>query len=106
MKWCTCKGRKFCDPGLSAAVTAIPGLVFGGAMDGQLRAYDGATGQVLWSVDTTIPVNGTNGELAHGGSMSGPGPLVIDGHVVVNSGYGFSYHMPGNALLVYSIDGK
>jgi polyvinyl alcohol dehydrogenase (cytochrome) len=101
-----CKGRQYCDPGLSAAATAIPGLVFGGAMDGQLRAYDGATGKVLWSVDTMIPAKAVNGEFATGGSMSGPGPLVIDGHVIANSGYGFSYHMPGNALLVYSIDGK
>lgn len=38
--------------------------------------------------------------------MSGPGPLVSDGHVVVNSGCGFSFHLPGNALPVYGIDGK
>jgi len=101
-----CGGKKYCDPGISAAATAIPGVVFGGAMDGRLRAYDGETGRVLWSVDTTGPVKTANGTVAQGGSMSGPGPLVIDGHVVVNSGYGFSYHMPGNALLVYSVDGR
>ncbi|MFA7584877.1 MAG: PQQ-binding-like beta-propeller repeat protein [Novosphingobium sp.] len=101
-----CGGRKYCDPGISAAATAIPGLVFAGAMDGRLRAYDGATGRVIWEVDTTIPVKTANGATAKGGSMSGPGPLVSNGHVVVNSGYGFSYHMPGNALLVYSVDGK
>jgi len=101
-----CGGKKYCDPGVSAAATAIPGVVFGGAMDGTLRAYDGKTGRVLWSVDTTGPAQTANGEIAHGGSMSGSGPLVIDGHVIVNSGYGFSYHMPGNALLVYSVDGR
>lgn len=101
-----CGGKKYCDPGLSAAATAIPGVVFGGAMDGTLRAYDGATGRVLWSVDTDRTFATANGAVAQGGSMSGPGPLVVDGHVVVNSGYGFSYHMPGNALLVYSIDGR
>lgn len=99
-----CNGKQYCDPGISAAATAIPGIVFAGAMDGILRAYEGATGKVLWQVDTTIPAKTANGMVAHGGSMSGPGPLVADGHVVVNSGYGFSYHMPGNALLVYAIE--
>jgi polyvinyl alcohol dehydrogenase (cytochrome) len=75
-------------------------------MDGTLRAYDGATGRVIWSTNTDQKFETANGEIAQGGSMSGPGPLVIDGHVVVNSGYGFSYHMPGNALLVYSVDGR
>ncbi len=101
-----CRGRKHCDPGISAAATAIPGMVLAGAWDGYLRAYDGATGEVLWAVDTTIPVKGTNGEIAQGGSIGGPGPLVIDGHVIINSGYAFSDHMPGNAFLVYSIDGR
>lgn len=102
----TCQGRKYCDPGLSAAATAMPGIVFAGAMDGILRAYDGATGKVIWQVDTTLPAKTGNGMVATGGSMSGPGPLVADGHLVVNSGYGFSYHMTGNALLVYTVDGR
>ncbi|MGK2287208.1 outer membrane protein assembly factor BamB family protein [Pedomonas sp. V897] len=102
----TCGGRKYCDPGISAAATAMPGVVFAGGMDGWLRAYEGETGRVLWEVDTTRPVETANGMVARGGSMSGPGPLIVDGHVVVNSGYGFSFHMPGNALHVYSVDGK
>ena len=102
----TCGGRKYCDPGISAAATAMPGVVFAGGMDGWLRAYEGETGRVLWEVDTTRPVETANGMVARGGSMSGPGPLIVDGHVVVNSGYGFSFHMPGNALHVYSMDGK
>jgi len=44
-----------------------------------------------------------NGSMAHGGSMSGPGPAVAAGYVVVNSGYGYALHQPGNALLVYSV---
>ncbi len=35
-----CSGRKFCDIGISAPLTAIPGVVFAGHMDGMLRAYD------------------------------------------------------------------
>ena len=93
-----------CDRGFSAAATAIPGVVFAGSLDGWLRAFDSASGRVLWEVDTTIPVAAVNGSVAQGGSLSGPGVLVVDGYVITNSGYGFANHMPGNALLVYGID--
>jgi len=97
-----CKGVKFCDSGVSAAVTAIPGVVFAGHLDGMLRAYDGATGKVLWQVDTTKTVPTITGTEGHGGSMSGSGPLVVDGHLVVNSGYGMYSHMAGNLLMVFA----
>lgn len=101
-----CQDRKYCDPGISAAVTAMPGVVFAGHLDGWLRAYDAATGAIIWESDTTVPQEGTNGVMTHGGSISGPGVAIADGHVISNSGYGFSNHMPGNALLVYSVDGR
>jgi polyvinyl alcohol dehydrogenase (cytochrome) len=101
-----CGERRFCDPGVSSALTAIPGVVFAGHLDGMLRAYDGASGSVLWETDTTIPVQAVNGAMTQGGSMSGPGPAIADGHVIVNSGYGYALHQPGNALLVYTVDGK
>jgi hypothetical protein len=34
------------------------------------------------------------------------GPAIAGGYVVVNSGYGYALHQPGNALLVYTVDGK
>lgn len=80
--------------------------MFAGHLSGWLRAYDGATGAVLWAFDTTAKSPAVNGVTAQGGSMSGPGALVTDGHVVVNSGYAFGGHMPGNALLVFSIEGR
>jgi polyvinyl alcohol dehydrogenase (cytochrome) len=95
-----------CESGISAAVTAIPGVVFAGHVDGWLRAYDGMTGKVIWEVDTKIRTNGVNGEVVQGGSMSGPGPAIIDGRVIVNSGYGQAFKMPGNALLAYTVNGK
>jgi polyvinyl alcohol dehydrogenase (cytochrome) len=97
-----CAGKQFCDPGISAAVTSIPGVVFAGHLDGQFRAYDSRTGKVLWGYDTTQPVKTITGATGKGGGMSGPGAAVADGHVVVNSGYGLYYHMPGNLLLVFS----
>jgi len=34
--------------------------------------------------------------------MSGSGPAIADGHMVVNSGYGLYNHEAGNALLVFA----
>ncbi len=48
-----CAGRELCDHGISAAITAIPNAVLAGHMDGHLRAYDSASGRILWDVDTT-----------------------------------------------------
>lgn len=101
-----CNGRKYCDPGILAAITATPAAVFAGHMDGRLRAYDTKTGKVLWEVDTTKPMKTLTGVEAHGGSMGGGGPTVYDGMVYVNSGYGIYMHMPGNVLAAYSVDGK
>jgi polyvinyl alcohol dehydrogenase (cytochrome) len=98
--------REYCDPRISSVVTAIPGVVLAGHLDGMFRAYDGATGKVIWQADTTAKVKTINGQEAHGGGMSGPGAAVKDGYLVLNSGYGLYFHMPGNLLLVYSVDGK
>jgi polyvinyl alcohol dehydrogenase (cytochrome) len=101
-----CRGRTFCDPGILASIAAIPGAVFAGHMDGRLRAYDAATGRVLWQADTTTPVTALGGVTAQGGSIGGGGPVVYHGIVYTNSGYGVYFHMPGNLLAAYSVDGK
>lgn len=108
MLWSTladdvCAQRKYCDPGISAAITAIDGAVFAGHLDGRFRAYASATGRVLWEVETDREFQTLSGEPARGGSFAGAsGPMIIGGRVYVNSGYGHSYHMPGNVLLVYA----
>lgn len=93
----------YCDPGVSAPVSVIDGALFAGHLDGFLRAYDAATGEVIWEDDTKAAVTAVNGLEARGGGMSGAGPLIVDGHVVVNSGYGLYFHEPGNKLAVYSL---
>ncbi len=98
----SCRGRPFCDPGISAPVTAIAGVVFAGHMDGVLRAYDAASGKISWSYDSTREVRTISGVMAHGGSFGGAGVAVRAGYVVVNSGYGLYFHMPGNVLLVFA----
>ena len=99
----TCAGRQFCDPGISATVTSIPGAVLAGHMDGRLRAYEAATGKVVWEVDTTQEWKTVSGEVARGGSFGGgAGPMVVNGKVFAASGYGLYFHMPGNVLLVFA----
>jgi polyvinyl alcohol dehydrogenase (cytochrome) len=95
-----------CDPGLSAAVTAIPGVVFAGAFDGHLRAYDGLTGAIIWDFNTAREFETLSGEMARGGSIESDGPVIAHGHVLVNSGYLFGGRMPGNVLLAFSVEGK
>ncbi len=97
-----CRGREFCDSGISAAITASDGYVLAGHMDGRLRAYDSATGKVVWEVDTTQPWTTVSGAKAQGGSFGGgAGPLVANGKVIAVSGYGIYFHMPGNVMLVF-----
>ena len=96
-----CGDTPNCDPGVSAAASAIPGAVVAGHLDGMLRGYAKATGDVLWSYDTTQPVRTIAGTMAKGGAMSGPGPALYEGRMIVNSGYGLYFHMPGNVMLVF-----
>ncbi len=90
-----------CDPGISQAITAIPGAVIAGHMDGRLRVYSAASGEVLWEFNTLRDFETVSGDTARGGSFSGSGALVADGMVYVNSGYGIYNHMPGNVLLAF-----
>ena len=101
-----CGERPGCSPAQSAAVTAIPGIVFSGGLDGHLRAYAADKGTIVWDVDTIRPYDTVNGVQATGGSLDGPGPIVAGGMLFVNSGYAFIGGMPGNVLLAFSIDGK
>lgn len=94
-----CPGRENCDPGISHAVTAIPGAVIAGHLDGRLRIYSGTDGAVLWELDTVRDFRTVSGATARGGAFSGGGAIVAHGMIYVNSGYGLYRHMPGNVLL-------
>jgi polyvinyl alcohol dehydrogenase (cytochrome) len=101
-----CGGQAGCNPAQSAAVTAIPGVVFSGGVDGHLRAYSSEKGAIIWDVDTAQKYTTINGVAATGGSLDGPGPVVVNGIVYVNSGYAFVAGKPGNVLLAFSVDGR
>jgi polyvinyl alcohol dehydrogenase (cytochrome) len=101
-----CNDKPGCSPAQSAAVTAIPGVIFSGSLDGHLRAYSAEDGRILWDVDTAVDYKTVDGVKAHGGSLDGPGPVIVGGVLYVNSGYAFLGSAPGNVLLAFSVDGK
>ena len=101
-----CGNTAGCSPAQSAAVTAIPGVVFSGGLDGHLRAYATTDGRIIWDVDTVREYETVNGVKATGGALDGPGAVVVDGMLYVNSGYAFVGGIPGNVLLAFSVDGR
>ena len=98
--------QAICSPAQSAAVTAIAGVVFSGALDGHMRAYSSTDGRIIWDFNTAREFPTVNGKPARGGSIDATGAAVAGGLVVINSGYNQFGGMPGNVLLAFSVDGK
>jgi polyvinyl alcohol dehydrogenase (cytochrome) len=99
-------GATRCNNSQSAAATVIPGIVFSGTTDGRLRAYSTKDGSIVWEVDTSLPIPTVNAGVTKGGTLDGGGPIVVDGVLYTNSGYGRIVGQPGNLLIAYSVDGK
>ena len=97
----SCEGRSHCSPAQSATVSAIPGVVFSGSVDGHLRAYSAVDGKVIWDFDTSREFPTVNGGVAKGGAMDGPGPTIAGGMLFAGSGYGTWGGAPGNVLLAF-----
>ncbi|HET9270056.1 MAG TPA: PQQ-binding-like beta-propeller repeat protein, partial [Vicinamibacterales bacterium] len=99
-----CGTERGCSQAQGAAVTAIPGIVLSGSMDGGLRAYAADDGTIVWSFDTNKEFETVNGVKAKGGAMDGPGAAVGNGMIFVNSGYVSLIGRPGNVLLAFGVD--
>jgi polyvinyl alcohol dehydrogenase (cytochrome) len=97
-----CAGASVCSAAQSAALTVIPGVVFSGSADGGIRAYSTKDGSVLWEFNTNQAFETVNGIKANGGSMDGPGPIVVNGILYVTSGNGGLVGRSGNVLLAFS----
>jgi len=100
-----CGNRERCSPAQSAAVSAIPGAVFSGSVDGHIRAFSTSDGRILWDFDTVRTYETINGVQARGGSLNVAGPAIAGGTIFVNSGY-VQNGIPGNVLLAFSVDGQ
>jgi polyvinyl alcohol dehydrogenase (cytochrome) len=91
----------------TAAVTLIPGAAFSGGMDGHLRAYDTATGKILWDFDSVQTWDAVNGVKAFGGNLDGSPQIVSNGTLFLNAGNSaLSSPHHGDAVLAITVDGK
>jgi polyvinyl alcohol dehydrogenase (cytochrome) len=93
-----------CSAGQGSALTSIPGAVLNSSYDGGVRAYAAKDGSILWQFDTNREYDTVNGVKARGGSMDGGGPVVADGMLYLNSGYGGLIGLPGNVLLAFGLE--
>ena len=92
-----------CWAAASAPVTATDELVLVGGLDGVLRIHSSRSGELLWSYDTVRVYDTVNGVTAKGGSIDSAGPVLIDGKLILNSGYDKFREIPGNALIVFEL---
>jgi len=99
-----CGTARGCSAAQGAAVTAIPGAVVSGSMDGGLRVYASDDGSLLWQFDTNREFETVNGVKANGGAMDGPGAVVVNGMLYINSGYVSLIGRPGNVLLAFGVE--
>ena len=97
-----CGDRPQCSPAQTAAVTAIPGVVFAGSISGHLRAFDTRDGKVIWEYDTVRTYETVNKAKGKGGALDATGPVVVDGWMYVVSGYSKWGGLPGNVLLAFA----
>ena len=97
-----------CTSGLSAAPTAIYGMVIEGSLDGILRAYGSRDGKVAWSFDVGQtkfqPVNAPTS--MKGDTMNEAGATVAGGTLFQVSGYQSSDPKAPNLLLAFTVDGR
>jgi polyvinyl alcohol dehydrogenase (cytochrome) len=90
------------NTGLSSPPTVIDGAVFAGSVDGFLRAFDAASGALLWQYDVARPLTGVNGVAGHGGAIDNASIVAANGYVFVNSGYAImGGERPGNLFLAF-----
>jgi polyvinyl alcohol dehydrogenase (cytochrome) len=101
-----CGTRRPCSPAQSAAVTAIPGVVWSGAEDGHLRGYSTADGKIIWDYDTAHEYETVNAIPGRGGAMDVAGPVVAGGMLFAVSGYPARGGIPGNVLLAFGLDSE
>lgn len=87
----------------SAAPAVVPGVVFAGSLDGNIRAYSTSNGSVLWDFNTIRKYNTVNGVEGNGGSLDSPSPVIANGMLYVNSGYSQFGEKAGNVLLAFEV---
>ena len=59
---------------------------------------------MIWDFDTARDFTTVNGVPGRGGALDGPGAIIANGMVLVNSGYTRQGGMPGNVLLAFTAE--
>ncbi|MCB1678001.1 MAG: PQQ-binding-like beta-propeller repeat protein [Halioglobus sp.] len=101
---CNWDSSRRCIAGQVAALTVVSDTVFASFWDGYVRVYATGDGRQLTEIDTARQYQAVNGS-ASGGQVSGYPVTVVDDALYITSGAS-SIVKPGNALLVYTLDGE
>jgi outer membrane protein assembly factor BamB len=97
-----CGNGRGCSAAQGAAVTAVPGIVFSGSLDGGFRAYATDDGTLVWSFDTNKEFSRSTAE---GQRRRDGRPVPLSStDAVCQSGYGGIAGRPGNVLLAFELN--
>ena len=102
-----CEGKPTppCSNAFGLPSTVASDVVFTGAADGVLRAYDTANGKLVWTFDTVRDFETVNGHKGYGGSLGFGGPVIVKNRLFVSSGLDYAnFGMAGNVLLAFELD--
>ena len=89
---------------LAISTSASAALFLAGCSSGEpdtFKAEPTAPCLKGYGYQVTTDFTTVGGGRGHGGSIEAAGPVVIDGAVLVTSGYLFGGRMPGNVLLKF-----
>jgi polyvinyl alcohol dehydrogenase (cytochrome) len=89
--------------GISAANTAIRGVVFSHASDGTLRAHSMTDGKVLFEFATAKEFQTVNEVPGRGGAFGQSGSTIAGGMLFVGSGYN-GQGSGGNVMLAFGLE--
>jgi polyvinyl alcohol dehydrogenase (cytochrome) len=87
---------------MSPAPLVVDGAVVTGTIQGMLRIFDGASGEVLFEYQTNKPYPDTVNKIeGHGGGIDSHPYVAANGTLFVQSGYARFGEPPGNMLLAF-----
>jgi polyvinyl alcohol dehydrogenase (cytochrome) len=86
---------------MSPAPLLVDGALVTGTIQGMLRIFDGATGDVLFEYMTNKPYDTVNHVAGHGGGLDSAPYIAGNGTLFVQSGYARFGEPPGNVLLAF-----
>ncbi len=87
----------------SAALSIANDVIFAPALDGKVRAFDIAQGELLWEFNTAQSFDTVSDTSAHGGAMDNVSVQFAGNMVYMQSGYSTFGQLPGNILLAFEL---